>query len=427
MQTDLGSPVETVTASFIYAVRYSYSDSVINNDNQLRILPRDGEGQFDLDTEVWSIPAGRGVDFKDRFGNQVRRLRVMQPHTTFIVAAAGRLQLSTGRPSARDLPLSALQYASESLEYVAVSPLVDANTVVLSAAEAAGGCDTLLTTVEAVVQWVYKNILYRRGTTSVATTADQVLAAGEGVCQDKNPPVFGHAEGAQDTLPVCEWTHRRPDRRNAFLGGVLSPRRRMAGSRSNPRCHIASCQRLREAECGTRLYRRVACNRFLPVHGWSRGNCGHSGCTAGRLAAHAGRCAGIAEWGPRGAKRVQYRWTIAGKTRERLMTNTSDPRTIARTATDRWLTDSRVCNLVWLGRWVERAQTIARVVRWAAMQDSAADQPEIGTTLRMAASIRGLTVREDETALDLLLTRDSGASLRGCLLAARSRHPTWRR
>ena len=185
MQTDLGSPVETVTASFIYAVRYSYSDSVINNDNQLRILPRDGEGQFDLDTEVWSIPAGSGVDFKDRFGNQVRRLRVMQPHTTFIVAAAGRLQLSTGRPSARDLPLSALQYASESLEYVAVSPLVDANTVVLSAAEAAGGCDTLLTTVEAVVQWVYENILYRRGTTSVATTADQVLAAGEGVCQDK--------------------------------------------------------------------------------------------------------------------------------------------------------------------------------------------------------------------------------------------------
>ena len=108
------------------------------------------------------------------------------------------------------------------------------------------------------------------------------------------------------------------------------------------------------------------------------------------------------------------------------MTNTFDPRAVARGA-DRWLTDSRVCNLVWLGRWVERAQTIARVVRWAAMQDSAADQPEIGTTLRMAASIRGLTVREDETALDLLLPRDSGASLRGCLLAARSRHPTRRR
>ncbi len=100
------------------------------------------------------------------------------------------------------------------------------------------------------------------------------------------------------------------------------------------------------------------------------------------------------------------------------MTNSADPRTIAQSA-NRWITDSRVYNLVWLGRWIERAQTIARVVRWAAMQDAAADQHEIETVLRMAASIRGLTVNPDETALDLLLTRDSGASLRGSLVAAR--------
>ena len=100
------------------------------------------------------------------------------------------------------------------------------------------------------------------------------------------------------------------------------------------------------------------------------------------------------------------------------MTNSADPRTIAQGA-NRWITDSRVYNLVWLGRWIERAQTIARVVRWAAMQDAAADQHEIETVLRMAASIRGLTVNPDETALDLLLTRDSGASLRGSLVAAR--------
>ena len=100
------------------------------------------------------------------------------------------------------------------------------------------------------------------------------------------------------------------------------------------------------------------------------------------------------------------------------MTSTADPRAISRGA-DRWLTDSRVYNLVWLGRWIERAQTIARVVRWAAMQDSAAGQHDLETVLRMAAGIRGLSVGPDETALDLLLTRDSSASLRGCLVAAR--------
>ena len=104
------------------------------------------------------------------------------------------------------------------------------------------------------------------------------------------------------------------------------------------------------------------------------------------------------------------------------MTSAADPRAISRGA-DRWLTDSRVYNLVWLGRWIERAQTIARVVRWAAMQEDSAiergGQHDIESVLRMAADIRGLSVGPDETALDLLLMRDSGASLRGCLVAAR--------
>ena len=100
------------------------------------------------------------------------------------------------------------------------------------------------------------------------------------------------------------------------------------------------------------------------------------------------------------------------------MNNTADARTIS-TTENRWITDSRVYNLVWLGRWIERSQTIARVVRWAALQDVSGGQPGLEAVLGMAASIRGVNVGEDDTALDLLLTRDSGASLRGCLAAAR--------
>ena len=100
------------------------------------------------------------------------------------------------------------------------------------------------------------------------------------------------------------------------------------------------------------------------------------------------------------------------------MTDMTDSRTIALGA-NRWITDSRVYNLVWLGRWIERAQTIARVVRWAAMQDAKEGQPGLETVLRMAASIRGVNVGPEDTALDMLLTRDSGASLRGSLAAAR--------
>ena len=86
---------------------------------------------------------------------------------------------------------------------------------------------------------------------------------------------------------------------------------------------------------------------------------------------------------------------------------------------NRWITDSRVYNLVWLGRWIERAQTIARVVRWAARQELGEGSQDLETVLRMAASIRGVNLGPEDTALAMLLTRDSGASLRGCLAAAR--------
>ena len=191
MQANVGSPIETVTASFLYAVRYGYSEPVINNDNQLRILPRDGEGQSSSSTEVWSIPSGRGVEFKDRFGNRVHRLRVMQPHSTFIVAAAGTVHLSPVPPDPLDHSISDLSDLPESFEFTAISPLVDPATVSQTAVAAVGDAEYLLPTVESVVQWVYENIVYKRGTTSVATTADQVLQAGEGVCQDKTHLALG--------------------------------------------------------------------------------------------------------------------------------------------------------------------------------------------------------------------------------------------
>ena len=191
MQTHLGSPIETVTASFMYAVKYGYSDTVIHNDNQLRIFPREGEGQTPYDTEAWSIPAGRGVEYKDRFGNRVRRLRVVEPHDTFIVAAAGRVGLSTQAPSDDDVRIDQLLDLPESFEYTMMSPLVDPDSVAELALDVAGGREHLLVAVSEVIQWVYANIVYRRGTTSVATTADQVLAAREGVCQDKTHLALG--------------------------------------------------------------------------------------------------------------------------------------------------------------------------------------------------------------------------------------------
>ena len=191
MQADVGRQPTTVTAYFIYAVRHGYSDTVIHSDNQLRIIPREGEGQSEADTEVWSIPSGRGVEFKDRFGNQVRRLRVIETHSNFIVAAGGRVSLSTEYPSEEDARIEDLWQQRDALEFRGLSPLVDPETVANAARDVAGDNDSLLNTVNAVVGWVYENIVYRRGNTTVATKANQVLENGKGVCQDKTHLALG--------------------------------------------------------------------------------------------------------------------------------------------------------------------------------------------------------------------------------------------
>ena len=54
---------------------------------------------------------------------------------------------------------------------------------------------------------------------------------------------------------------------------------------------------------------------------------------------------------------------------------------------DRWLTDSRVYNLIWLGRWLERADNIARVVNTFARMavDQGSDMPTFQRSLNNAA------------------------------------------
>ena len=193
MQTDLGSQIDarTVTASYLYAARYRYSDTVLHNDNLLRIFPREGEGQSPLKTQLWTLPEGRGVEYADRFGNNVRRVRVIEHHSTFIVATAGRVRLSTEPPDPEDVDLEDIGGLTEGFEYTLRSPLVNPESVAVLAMHVAGSSGSLLGRMRAVTDWVYEYIRYKRGTTDVSTTAEQVVSAMEGVCQDKTHLALG--------------------------------------------------------------------------------------------------------------------------------------------------------------------------------------------------------------------------------------------
>ena len=317
MQTDVGDELDaqTLIASYVYAARYDYSDTVLHNDNQIRVSPHEGEGQQPIREHLWTRPEGSGVEYRDRFGNRVRRVRIIQHHDTLVVATTGQVSLATRVPEPADCYIDQVRDLPEGIEYVMRSPLVNPETVAALAHNVAGGSLSLLPVIRMVTDWVFREITFRRGTTDVTTTAEQVVGAMEGVCQDKTHLALG------------------------MLRALGVPCRYASGLR-------LSLQRERVSEM--------------------------------------------------------------------------DPRTV-QLGTDRWLTDSRVYNLISLGRWIERAQTVARVLHWAARQAGGSDAagPGLDKVLSMAASIRGVTVASDESALDVVLTRDSGASLRGCLAAAR--------
>ena len=97
-----------------------------------------------------------------------------------------------------------------------------------------------------------------------------------------------------------------------------------------------------------------------------------------------------------------------------------EPRSIAYRP-DRWLTDSRVYNLIWMGRWLERADNIARVVNTFAhiAVENGNDMTSLEQSLETAASIRGISTSHPGDALAMLLRRHEVSSIYHSLATAR--------
>ncbi len=182
---------QTITASYIYAAHYGYSDRVLHNDNQLRILPFADADQEPLDLQLWTRPEGRSVEYRDRFGNRVRRVRIVAPHDRLVVATAGRIRLADAAPAPEDAALDEVTDLPDGFDFAFRSPLVDPECVAEVAREVSGDAGSLLAAVRTTVEWVHREIGYRRGATGVTTTAEQVLRAREGVCQDKTHLALG--------------------------------------------------------------------------------------------------------------------------------------------------------------------------------------------------------------------------------------------
>ncbi len=99
----------------------------------------------------------------------------------------------------------------------------------------------------------------------------------------------------------------------------------------------------------------------------------------------------------------------------------TEPRSISFNS-DRWLTDSRVYNLIWLGRWLERAENIARVVNTAARTAvvNGNDHRTFQESLSAAAAAWGIYIEDPHQSLSMLLKEHSASSIYRSMSTARS-------
>ena len=99
----------------------------------------------------------------------------------------------------------------------------------------------------------------------------------------------------------------------------------------------------------------------------------------------------------------------------------TEPRSLA-FATDRWLTDSRVYNLIWMGRWLERTENVTRALN--ATASIAVNQPDqtqaaFERSLAGVAASWGVALDDNASALRTMIREHAASSIYQTLNKAR--------
>lgn len=159
-----------------HRTHYAYSKPVDYTIQHLRLTPQDGFGQR---VKRWEIRVnGRISPHADAFGNVEHTLVVDTPHEGITITATGEVETDLDLPPPADnLPLAI---------YLRTTPLTAADAAIADFArqfcnDQGQMSDTGLLDM---MQAIREKVRYRKGMTSVATTAAQAFAARHGVCQD---------------------------------------------------------------------------------------------------------------------------------------------------------------------------------------------------------------------------------------------------
>lgn len=146
----------------------------------LRMTPREYDG---LDVIQWNVKTngpGRLSSFEDGFGNLSHVHTVVDVHDSLSIEVDGIVEtLETQgivRGGAEPLPLGV---------YLRTTPLTFPSEAISGLAADAAKATSASAVLHRLMELVAANVEYRKGCTTVSTTAAEALAGGTGVCQDQ--------------------------------------------------------------------------------------------------------------------------------------------------------------------------------------------------------------------------------------------------
>ena len=163
-----------------HATTFAYAHRINEAYTELRVRPLSSGGQQCTSFQLVTDPPGIRVRaYRDRLGNHVQHLEVLEDHDRISITAVSEVSTAAvlSDSATESSPLERHDYLAPT-EY---APFADS---LRELAATAAGDGTETERAFEVMRVLRSLLVYERGATDVMTRADTALALGRGVCQD---------------------------------------------------------------------------------------------------------------------------------------------------------------------------------------------------------------------------------------------------
>ena len=171
-----------------HATGFRYESDVTASHNEVRLSPRSADGQWVLSHRVDVTPSARLARFTDYWGTVVHAFDLRRAHRELSIVATSQVETTphSSGPGAvwawRDL-----EDADEQdvwCELLMPTRYTEADDEIRALAELVRIAPDPAAAVDRAQELVQERLEYRKGATTVDTTAAEAIAVGAGVCQD---------------------------------------------------------------------------------------------------------------------------------------------------------------------------------------------------------------------------------------------------